>query len=208
MAVGVVLPGHEDGRVGHVHGPSQAADELEDGLERLLGHAGPRRLDQGVVGLDPDPARAAQDLELGRRLDLAQLPDEGGAVPDVDLGELVAQLLDELQLPGQPAVPGAQGHRPLQGVELLVGVLRAELLGLEHRVEHPGPLAQARQERAELLGRQDPLDPRDLPGVPDEVERDPLAVGLLLAHGEEQDALLPDGRRRSRTALGIPTPVR
>ncbi len=190
MPIGVVLSRHDDRVVRETARAVLRGHEVEDRRQRLLGHARARGPDERLVTLDAQTRGLTERRQLGRRLVLAQVPDDGRDVAHLGLWKSLAQLLDELQLAREPAVPHVQRHRLLQRVELLVAVLRPDLLRLEHRVDRLTPVGEPGQVAAELVHNHRALDPGRDHRRADEVSRDRQAVSRLLIHREEQHALL------------------
>ena len=160
-----------------------------------------------LVRLDAEAADLAQVVDLRRRLDRAQIPDEGRSILDRGVREAFAEVLHELQFAREPPVPQVQRHGVLQRAELLGRVFAREFFRLERRVEdRPGP-GQPGQRGRELVDGRDALDARDRGALR---TRSRLIPSLRAAQSVmvKKSVLVFDRPSMMSAALGISTPAK
>ena len=186
VEIGVVLTGGDDDAVGAFLGPFALANVVPEGRELVFTHPRAAGLDHGDVGLDADPAGPAQKLDLGRRFDHAQFPDERGEVADLQRGIPLPEDPDELELPGQAAVPRIESHAALEVRELLGADLAIELLRLERGIEDLGSAGQRGQDGGEALEGRHPVKAGEFAGILDQIGADPFLAGLVFGRGQEK----------------------
>ena len=134
MRVPGVLAGGDQGEVGRTVGAVLFENVLGIGLEFVLAHAGAgvaHRLDDAEAG---DAGCLAQDGDLARALDGAELVEDRVEIGDGGLGSSLLEVRNEGLFAGRPAVPrvvlsgagesrgvagrgAAQHFRPVRGVD-------------------------------------------------------------------------------------------